>query len=55
MRFQDKPAEDAFTKIAALLAAAYRRYSAVRRVQADADEATPDHLDKSAVSSLHEQ
>lgn len=55
MRFQDKPAEEAFTKIAALLAAAYRRYSTVLRVQSDADEAAPDHLDKSSVSSLHEQ
>ncbi len=55
MRFRDKPAEEAFTKIAALLAAAYRRYLAVHRVQSDAEEAVPDHLDKSAVSSLHEQ
>ncbi len=55
MRFQDKAAEEAFTKIAVLMAAAYRRYSAVRRVQSEPEEATPDHLDKSTVSSLHEQ
>lgn len=55
MRFQDRPAEDAFTKIAGLLATAYRRYLAVHRVQSDAEEAAPDHLDKSTVLSLHEQ
>ena len=55
MCFQDKPAEEAFTKIAVLLAAAYRRYSTVLRVQSDAEEAVPDYLDKSAISSLHEQ
>jgi hypothetical protein len=55
MRSQDKPADEAFTKIAVLLATAYRRYSVVRRVQSGPAEATLDHLDKSAVSSLHEQ
>jgi hypothetical protein len=56
MRFQDKPAEEAFTKIAALLATAYQRYSAVRRVRSDpAKDPPPNGLDKSANSSLHEQ
>lgn len=55
MRFEDRIAEEAFTKIAALLAAAYQRYTAVRRVCPNAENSSPEGLDKSPISSLHEQ
>ena len=52
---QDPLAEDAFSRIAALLAAAYQRYAAVRRVPMESPEESPDVLDKSGPSSPHEQ
>ncbi len=55
MRSQDRPAEEAFTRIAALLAAAYQRYAAVRRVPQASPEESPYLLDKSGPSSPHEQ
>jgi len=55
MRPQDRLAEEAFNRIAALLAAAYQRYAAVRRVPPESPEESPDLLDKSGPSSPHEQ
>jgi len=55
MRPQDRLAEDAFTRIAALLAAAYQRYLEVRRLPPEAPEESPDLLDMSGPSSPHEQ
>jgi hypothetical protein len=55
MRLQDRIAEDAFSRIAALLAAAYQRFAAVRRVPPGSPEESPDLLDKSGPSSPHEQ
>jgi hypothetical protein len=54
MRPQDRLAEEAFTRIAALLAAAYQRYAAVRRVPPESPEESPDLLDKFGTSSPHE-
>ena len=56
MQFQDRLAEEAFAEVAALLATAYQRYIATRRVSAEPPE-TPstNDLAKSPSSSLHGQ
>jgi hypothetical protein len=56
MKFQDRLAEEAFTEVAALLATAYQRYIAIRRVPVEAPEDPPgNELDTSSYSSLHGQ
>jgi len=56
MKFQDRLAEEAFTEVAALLAAAYQRYIAIRRVPLESSEQPPkNELDTSSSSSLHGQ
>jgi hypothetical protein len=56
MQFQDRLAEEAFAEVAALLATAYQRYAAIRRVPAEPPEDPPTNdLAKSPSSSLHGQ
>ncbi len=56
MQFQDRLAEEAFAEVAALLATAYQRYTAIRRVPAEPPEDPPTNdLAKSSSSSLHGQ
>jgi hypothetical protein len=52
MQFEDRLAEEAFVEVAALLATAYQRYIAIRRVP---PERPQNDLAKSASSSLHGQ
>ena len=56
MQFQDRLAEEAFTEVAALLATAYQRYIAIRRVPAETPEGpAANDLDNSFPSSPHGQ
>ena len=56
MQFQDRLAEEAFTEVAALLAAAYQRYIETRGVPAEPGENPPTNdLAKSPSSSPHGQ
>lgn len=56
MQFQDRLAEEAFTEVAGLLAAAYQRYVATGQVAPEAPEEPPaNELDKSCTSSPHGQ
>ena len=56
MQFQDRLAEEAFADVAALLATAYQRYIAIRRVPAEPREnPSTNDLAKSPPSSLHGQ
>ena len=55
MRPQDQLAEEAFTRIAALLATAYQRYAAVRRVPPESPAESPDLVDSFGSLSPHRQ
>ena len=56
MQFQDRLAEEAFAEVAALLATAYQRCLAIRRVPAQPPEnQPPNDLAKSPSSSTHGQ
>jgi hypothetical protein len=56
MQFQDRLAEEAFTEVVALLATAYQRYLAIRRVPPESAQNPPvNDLAKSPSSSLHGQ
>jgi len=56
MPFQDRLAEEAFTQVAGLLAAAYQRYVEARPTAPEGPEEPPaNELDKSCTSSLHGQ
>ncbi len=56
MQFQDRLAEEAFTEVAGLLAAAYQRYLAAGRAAPEIPEEPPaNELDKSCTSSPHGQ
>jgi hypothetical protein len=54
MQFQDRLAEEAFTEVAGLLAAAYQRYLAAGPIAPEApEEPKANELDNSCTSSLH--
>ena len=56
MQFQDRLAEEAFAEVAALLATAYQRYTAIPPVPAQPPEDPPrNDLAKSPSSSTHGQ
>ena len=56
MQFQDRLAEEAFSDVATLLANAYQRLIAMRRVPAESPvEPAANELDMSSFSSLHEE
>ena len=56
MQFQDRLAEEAFTEVAGLLAAAYQRYlDGGPRTPETPEEPPANELDKSCISSLHGQ
>jgi hypothetical protein len=54
MRFEDQATSEAFEEIAALLAAAYNRYSRVRRVPVESGQGAVNHeLDNGREVSRH--
>lgn len=56
MQFQDRLAEEAFTEVAGLLAAAYQRYVEAGPIAPETpDEPPANELDKSCTSSPHGQ